>query len=188
VTRVKICGLSEIQHVVAAAEAGADFIGLVFAPSPRQISIKKALRLIEAVCHLKLRPAVVGVFVNSSADEVNRIAAYCHLDRIQLSGDEPWEYCRQIEQPIIKVIHVSKSSTSAQIISEITTGYRMLPKHNLICLLDQPRTGRRSNRQVSGAYCRRPDPKDCRAVGTTNSTLGSRRLQRRGDWRSERDS
>ena len=135
-TRVKICGLSEIQHTIAAAEAGADFIGLVFAPSPRQVSTKKALQLIEAVCHLKTRPAVVGVFANSSADEVNRIADYCHLDRVQLSGDESWDYCRQIKRPIIKAVHVSKKRKTKEIMSEIASGYQLLPKQNLLCLLD----------------------------------------------------
>ncbi len=135
-TFTKICGLSEIQHVLAAAEAGADFIGLVFASSPRQVSTKKALQLIEAVCHLKARPAVVGVFVKSSADEVNRIADYCRLDRVQLSGDESWEYCRRIERPIIKAIHISSTSTPDEIMSEITTGCRLLSEQNLICLLD----------------------------------------------------
>jgi phosphoribosylanthranilate isomerase len=156
VTRIKICGLSEIQHVLAAAEAGADFIGLVFAPSQRQVSTKKALRLIEAVCNLKLRPAVVGVFVNSAADEVNRIADYCHLDQVQLSGDETWDYCRQIERPIIKVVHVSKTSTPDEIVSEIAIGYRLLPQKNLICLLDSKvgdtygGTGRAFNWQLVG--------------------------------------
>jgi len=135
-TRIKICGLSEIQHVLAAAEAGADFLGLVFAPSRRQVSSKKALQLVEAVCQLKTRPAMVGVFVNSTAEEVNRIADYCGLDRVQLSGDENWEYCRQIERPIIKAVHVSNTSTPDEIVSEIATGYQLLPQQNLICLLD----------------------------------------------------
>jgi len=79
---------------------------------------------------------VVGVFVNSAADEVNRVADYCRLDRVQLSGDETWDYCRKIERPIIKAIHVSKTTKSEEIISEITAGYRLLRQQNLICLLD----------------------------------------------------
>jgi phosphoribosylanthranilate isomerase len=135
-TRIKICGLSEIQHVLAAAEAGADFLGLVFAPSRRQVSAKKALQLVEAVCHVKTRPAVVGVFVNSAAEEVNRIAECCHLDRVQLSGDENWDYCQKIERPIIKAVHVSNTSNPDEIVSEIAMGYQLLPQKNLICLLD----------------------------------------------------
>ena len=133
---IKICGLSEVQHALAAAEAGADFLGLVFAPSRHQVSAKKALQLVEAVCHLKPRPAVVGVFVNSAVDEVNRIADYCHFDWVQLSGDETWRYCKQVERPIIKVIHVSNTITPEEIISKISAGYQLLPEKSLLCLLD----------------------------------------------------
>lgn len=137
-TKIKICGLSEIQHALMAAKAGADFLGLVFASSRRQVSVEKAFQIVQAVWGLGLRPApaVVGVFVNSAVDEVNRIVDYCHLDWVQLSGDENWNYCQQIERPIIKTIHVSTFRTAEELVDEIVTGYQQVLRQELVCLLD----------------------------------------------------
>ena len=135
-TRVKICGLSEVEHALAASEAGADFIGLVFAPSQRQISPEKALPLVEAVHILEPRPAVVGVFVNSSVEETNRIADYCHLDLVQLSGDETWEYCQQISRPVIKAVHIPPQWSSDELIAHLENGQRILGSKSPIYLLD----------------------------------------------------
>ncbi len=134
-TKVKICGLSEIKHTLVAAEAGADFLGIVFAPSRRQVSPEKALQLTEAIHNLKNRPAVVGIFVNSTAQEVNHIADYCRLDWVQLSGGESWQYCLKIKKPVIKVIHIAKEQEIENVIAEIERGYS-LRKEELICLLD----------------------------------------------------
>ncbi len=135
-TRVKICGIRHKTHALAAVEAGADFVGLVFAPSRRQVSPQKALPLVEAVRGLGSRPAVVGVFVNAPAEEVNDIANYCQLDWVQLSGDETWQYCQELKKAIIKVIHVSSGQKTDEILADIETGYQLLPEKELVCLLD----------------------------------------------------
>jgi phosphoribosylanthranilate isomerase len=142
-TRVKICGIRDKTHALVAVEAGADFIGLVLAPSQRQVSPQKALPLVEVVRGLRSPPAVVGVFVNAAAQEVNHIADYCQLDWVQLSGDETWQYCQELKKAIIKVIHVSSGQKTDEILADIEMGYQLLPEKELVCLLDS---------RVGGAY------------------------------------
>jgi len=136
VTRTKLCGQVDIEHALVAAEAGADFIGLIFAPSKRQLTLDQALPIAEAVHRMNPRPALVGVFVNLEAREVNQIAQRCRLDWVQLSGDETWEYCRDIERPVIKVMHVAADTSAAGLLSHIEKGYQMYPEERLICHLD----------------------------------------------------
>lgn len=135
-TKVKICGLSRVEDALLASELGADFLGLIFAPSIRQVFPEKALQIVEVVHVLSSRPAVVGVFVNSSSHEVNHIADYCQLDWIQLSGDESWHYCQEIERPVIKVIHIFANKAAKEVLADIEMGYQFLPRNRLICLLD----------------------------------------------------
>ena len=134
-TGVKICGITEAAHALAAAEAGADFIGLVFAPSRRQVSLEQAKGISLAVKDSEKPPLVVGVFVNTPAPEVNRIADYCGLDWVQLSGDEPWEGLRDVERPLIKAIRVPQRGHSEEIIAHLKAGSELLGK-DFVCLLD----------------------------------------------------
>ncbi len=126
-TRVKICGITQTAHALAAADAGADFIGLVFAPSKRLVDVEQAKEIVTAVKrHGERKVLTVGVFVNAPAAEVNRIAEYCGLDRVQLSGDEPWDYLRDIERPVIKAVRVRRGQSSQDILSELAPGFIFL--------------------------------------------------------------
>ncbi|MFH1651700.1 MAG: phosphoribosylanthranilate isomerase [Chloroflexota bacterium] len=142
-TRVKICGITEVASAREVVSAGADFLGLIFAPSRRRVTTEKARQIAAEVRQLSPRPELVGVFVNARAVEVNRAAERCQLDRVQLSGDESWEYCREIKVPVIKVIHVAASKTAAEIIAAIKAGRRVCPDTEMIYLLDT---------HVPGAY------------------------------------
>lgn len=102
--RVKICGITRPEDALAAAEAGADAIGLVFYPaSPRAVDIDKAVSIIRA-----LPPFVttVGLFVDAEPEEVRAVLAAVPLDILQFHGDETDEYCRQFSRPYMKALRV----------------------------------------------------------------------------------
>ena len=95
-TRVKICGITRVQDVQAAVQAGVDAIGLVFySPSPRAVSIEQAKLL---AAHIPPYVSIVGLFVNASSDEIAQVLNQVPVDVIQLHGDENPEQCQQIAQ------------------------------------------------------------------------------------------
>jgi len=100
---VKICGIKTIETGRAAAEAGADAVGFVFASSRRQVTPDQA-RII--IAGLPAGVARVGVFVDTSPAEVSRIAAYAGLTHVQLHGDEPPEALEAIPYPVIKAFRL----------------------------------------------------------------------------------
>jgi phosphoribosylanthranilate isomerase len=133
-TRVKICGITDVTYVGAVAKAGADLIGVVFAHSPRRVSPEKAKGITKTAKEHGL--AVVGVFVNTPAAEVNAIASAFGLDWVQLSGDEDIDYCRQLEKPLIKAIHIPPDWDEARLLAELESRQRQLRHHSPIYLLD----------------------------------------------------
>jgi phosphoribosylanthranilate isomerase len=104
VTRIKICGITRIEDAQAAANSGADAIGLVFyEKSPRHVSIAQAAQLAAV---LPPFVTVVGLFVNASAASVRRVLACVPLNLLQFHGDESPEYCAQFNKPYLKAIRV----------------------------------------------------------------------------------
>jgi phosphoribosylanthranilate isomerase len=135
-TKVKICGIRDKAHALAAIEAGSNFIGLVFAPSQRQVTPAQAGEIVNAVKKRSKATAVVGVFVNMPADEINRTACSCNLDWVQLSGDESWEYCLQITKPLIKAIRIKPGQRSEGISEDLARGVGIISSQRCVCLLD----------------------------------------------------
>jgi phosphoribosylanthranilate isomerase len=111
---VKICGLRTVEHALAAAAAGADMLGFVFAPSRRQVTPEQAATIAAAVRDRHgSRPQLVGLFVNTEPSTINRVAALVGLDHVQLSGDEPVAHAELITHPIIKAVRLDGSATEA---------------------------------------------------------------------------
>jgi phosphoribosylanthranilate isomerase len=70
----------------------------------------------------RTRPLIVGVFADQSAHEVNDIADAAGLDLVQLSGSEGFEMAREIERPVIKVVHVADSMTAEDVFEASVPG------------------------------------------------------------------
>ena len=82
-TKVKICGLSTPEAVQTAVEAGADYIGFVFAPSKRQVTLEQARQLATGIPEGVQK---VGVFVSPQREEVEKTCQVVGLDLIQVHG------------------------------------------------------------------------------------------------------
>lgn len=102
---VKICGTTNAEDARAAAEAGADALGFVFAPSPRRISPKDAARIIR---ELPESVEKVGVFVNQRPEIVAETVEAAGLTAVQLHGDEDRATVRQIAKAV-KDVRVYKA-------------------------------------------------------------------------------
>lgn len=97
-TRAKICGITRVEDVHAVVNSGADAIGFVFyPPSPRSVSAEQASVLLQAIAPYV---QVVGLFVNSSAREIQAILNTVALDILQFHGDESPEQCQSIAQQV----------------------------------------------------------------------------------------
>ena len=112
--KVKICGIRALEDALVAAEAGADFIGMVFVPERhRRITPKEAKVIIDGVRNSGgPAPRIVGLFADQAIEEVAGIVEFGGLDRVQLCGKESVEYAGQTGCDVIKVVHVAESATA----------------------------------------------------------------------------
>ncbi len=115
-TKIKICGVTNIEDAMMIAELGADALGFVFAPSKRRISPQDAKEIIK-----RLPPFVttVGVYMDAEIDEVNQVTEYTGIDVIQLHGNEPPTHCDRLKKKVIKRISVCDNDTTEMLISRM---------------------------------------------------------------------
>ena len=109
--KIKICGITSVADGLAAAEAGADMIGLMFyAGSPRYVTLAQAAEISRALPPFVLR---VGVFVNPDAAQVTEAIAACGLNLLQFHGEETSEFCTQFCMMSVKAQRVQNADSLA---------------------------------------------------------------------------
>ena len=120
--KVKICGITNLDDALAAVEYGADALGFVFAPSPRQVTAEVVRGIVE-----KLPPFLckVGVFVNSDLALVKETMSLCNLDLAQLHGDEGPEYCATLFPKVIKVFNSNSMPLRTELIRYKVAAYML---------------------------------------------------------------
>lgn len=114
---IKICGITLNSDAIAAADYGADAIGLVFYPqSPRAVKKKN---IAEITTGLPSWVDVVALFVDPSEEEVRQVLATNTINLLQFHGQESETFCKSFDVPYIKAIRVKNYGT----ISNISNAY-----------------------------------------------------------------
>lgn len=106
---MKICGLTRADDARAAVDAGVDAVGVVLAPSPRQLSLDEAAAVLAPVPPPVAR---VGVFVDAAPEFVADAVARLGLTVVQFSGDESPQVCSSAPAPVLKVMQVGTAFDS----------------------------------------------------------------------------
>ncbi len=130
--KVKICGITNLDDALAAIEWGADALGFVFAPSPRQVTTEVVRNIVS-----KLPPFVckVGVFVNGEIALVQETVSLCNLDLVQLHGDEDPDYCTALFPKVIKVFTIDSLPSGRELTRYRVAAY-MLDKNKSVAARD----------------------------------------------------
>lgn len=110
--KVKICGVMQPEHALAAAHYGADMVGVVFAESRRRVSIEAALTIRHTLDDIAIKPSLVGVFVNEAPARVRQTVLSTGLDAVQLCGEESLDMILDCMQyvPVIRALRFPKGA------------------------------------------------------------------------------
>ncbi|CAH1054807.1 phosphoribosylanthranilate isomerase [Paenibacillus pseudetheri] len=104
-TLVKICGLQDVEVLKCMLHLPLDYIGFVFAPSRRRVTLERASELIAELPQWKTseKPKAAGVFVNPELDELSEMLSVVSLDVIQLHGQESPAFCQKVRHAFPQV-------------------------------------------------------------------------------------
>ncbi len=119
-TKVKICGITNIADAEAAIEYGADALGFVFADSPRQITIENTAEIVAIVPPFI---CTVGVFVSSQVKEIRGVLSNCRLSAVQIHGSFDKESLGEISVSVIGTFSVRDLSVLDAIQSDGSTTF-----------------------------------------------------------------
>jgi phosphoribosylanthranilate isomerase len=108
---VKVCGLSTPESILAAVEAGADAVGFVLTPSPRQVTPDQARELL---VHVPDGVAAVGVFRHEPAADAAALARTAGLAWVQLHGERTPADVRAVHEAGLKVIRAVTMESSPE--------------------------------------------------------------------------
>ena len=112
-TRIKVCGITNLRDALFAAELGADALGFVFyEKSPRFVTFAEARNIMD-----RLPPFVtgVGVFVNAGMDFLAKAKDEAGFDVFQLHGDETPEFCSKLGERYIKAVRVRDAESVSEV-------------------------------------------------------------------------
>lgn len=106
--RVKICGITRTEDMLAAVQAGADAIGFVFyEPSPRAVTVEQAAAIARQVPPFVSR---VGLFVDAEPSQVRAVMEQVPLELLQFHGEETPDYCTQFGKPFLKAVRMREDT------------------------------------------------------------------------------
>lgn len=117
-TRIKVCGITRLEDLAAAINAGAEAVGLVFYPkSKRFVTAEQAAHLLR---NMPAFVTVTGLFVDEMPEQVQAVLDTVPLDLLQFHGNETPEYCKQFNKPFIKVVRVQPGMDLVQYAAKFT--------------------------------------------------------------------